>query len=139
MAVKFKDLLEAYQATDMGSEYNAITYLDRQSGTFYFQSDFDETLNDELPEGVDDGRLLALPDKRDLRLGKSLVLDFASAVMPGDLDTVRDIFSRRGAYGRFRSFLVQRGALEQWYDFSSKAEAAALRAWCEETELDVED
>ena len=32
---------------------------------------------------------------------------------------------------------VRRGALERWYDFSNKAEEAALREWCVENGIDL--
>ena len=33
--------------------------------------------------------------------------------------------------------LVRRGALDQWYDFSNKAEEAALRKWCAENGIEL--
>ena len=71
-------------------------------------------------------KYIAIPDKRDLDLGKPLVLDFAREFLPVDYDEVRHIFSRRGAYRRYKGLLVRRRALDQWYDFSNKAEEAAL-------------
>ena len=56
---------------------------------------------------------------------------------PAEIDPVlRDIFSRRGAYRRYKDLLVRRGALERWYDFSNKAEKAVLREWCAEDGID---
>ena len=72
-----------------------------------------------------------MPDKWDLDLGSRLVFAFAEQVMPDDYDTVRDIFRRKGAYGRFKKFLGARGMLETWYDFEAKATESALRTWCE--------
>ena len=135
MAVKFQDLLEAFQLSgDM-----ITSCVDRLTGQTYYESDDDPSLSDELPPDPDGERLLALPDKRDLGLGKPLALDFARSVLPSDFDEVRDIFSRRGAYRRCESFLIRRRALDDWRDFSNKAEEAALRAWCEDEGLEVED
>jgi hypothetical protein len=33
--------------------------------------------------------------------------------------------------------LVRRGAIDQWYDFSNKAEEAALREWCAENAIEL--
>src|ERR1700746_1967029 len=74
---------------------------------------------------------------RELDLGKPLVLDFAREFLPDDYDEVRHIFSRRGAYRRYKELLVRRDALERWYDFSNKSEAAALREWCAENGIDL--
>src|ERR1700731_4521260 len=62
-----------------------------------------------------------------------LVLDFAREFLPVDYDEVRHIFSRRGAYRRYKDLLVRRGALERWYDFSNKAEEAVLRSGARRT------
>jgi hypothetical protein len=94
---------------------------------------------EEFPEDIEDEKYARLPDKRDLDLGKALVLDFADQFLPDDYDRVRDIFSRRGAYARFKDLLTQRGALERWYDFEAKAEEAALRAWCAENDVELSD
>ena len=52
-------------------------------------------------------------------------------------DEVRHIFSRRGAYRRYKDLLVRRGALDLWYDFSNKAEEAGLREWCAENGIEL--
>src|SRR5215470_3352625 len=84
------------------------------------------------PDDIDDKKYILIPDKRELDLGKPLVLDFAREFLPDDYDEVRRIFSRRGAYRRYKGLLVRRGALERWYDFSNKSEETALREWCAE-------
>jgi hypothetical protein len=66
-------------------------------------------------------------------------LDFAREFLPDDYDEVRHIFSRRGAYRRYKELLVQRGALERWYDFSNKSEKTALREWCAENEIETSE
>ena len=70
---------------------------------------------------------ISIPHKRELDLGKPLVLDFAREFLPDDYDEVRHIFSRGRAYRRYKDLLVRRGVLDLWYDFSNKAEQAALR------------
>jgi hypothetical protein len=62
---------------------------------------------------------------------KYLTRDFARKFLPGDFDEVRQLFSRRGAYARFKDLLDRRGALDQWYDFEAKAEERALTMWCD--------
>ena len=111
-------------------------YLDRQSGKIYWHSEFGG--NDEkLPDDIDDKKYIPIPDKKELDLGNALVLDFTREFLADDYDEVRQIFNRRGAYRRFKDFLVRRGALEQWYDFSNKAEEAALREWCAANGIDA--
>jgi hypothetical protein len=69
-------------------------YLDRQSGKIYWHSEFGDN-DEELPDDIDDEKYTAIPDKRELDLGKPLVLDFAREFLPEDYDEVRRIFSRR--------------------------------------------
>ena len=88
--------------------------------------------DEELPGDIDDEKYISIPRKRELDLGKPLVLDFAREFLPEDYDEVRHIFSRGGAYRRYKDLLVRRGVLDLWYDFSNKAEQAALREWCAE-------
>jgi hypothetical protein len=111
-------------------------YLDRQSGKIYWHSEFGDN-DEELPDDIDAEKYIAIPDKIELDLGKPLVLGFAREFLPDDYGEVCHIFSRRGAYRRYKELLVRRGALERWYDFSNKAEEAALREWCAENGIDL--
>ena len=100
-------------------------------------SELDE-LNDELPDDIeDDEKYVAIPDKRELGLGKPLVLDFAREFLSNDFDEVRYIFSKKGAYAKFRALLIRRNVLERWYDFEAKGTEQALREWCELNAIEV--
>jgi hypothetical protein len=92
-----------------------------------------------LSADIDDERYVEIPHRNELGLGKPLVLDFVGQFLPDDYDEVRRIFSRKGAYARFKCLLARRNALQQWYDFSAKAEKAALREWCEESGIKLGD
>jgi hypothetical protein len=114
-------------------------FLCKQSGKLYCHSELCDDL-DILPDDVDDSeKFLQIPDKRDLDLGKPLALDFACQFLPDDFNDVRQFFSRRGAYARFKDLLDRRGALDQWYDFEAKAEERALRMWCDLNSIEVSD
>ena len=138
MAVSFSDLQLAFEFVSSGGMGENEAYLDRQSGKIYWHSEFGEN-DEELPDDLDDEKYIAIPDKRELDLGKPLVLDFAREFLPDDYDEVSHIFSRRGAYARYKELLVRRGALERWYDFSNKAEEAALREWCAENGIETSE
>jgi hypothetical protein len=58
--------------------------------------------------------------------------------MPDDLGRVQEIFSRRGAYRRFKDLLEHRDLLQNWYDFESRREEETLREWCRENEVELE-
>jgi hypothetical protein len=88
---------------------------------------------EDLPDDIDDSdRYLAVPSQRNLSLGRRLALAFAADEVPDDYGTVIGFFRRRGAYGRFKDLLDERGKLERWYEFESRATDEALAAWCAE-------
>src|SRR6202048_2835697 len=117
MPVSLSDVHLAFEFVSSGGMGENEAYLDRQSGKIYWHSEFGD--NDEaLPDDIDNEKYIAIPDKRELDLGKPLVLDFAREFLPDDYDGIRHIFSRRGAYRRYKDLLVRRGALDQWEDFS---------------------
>ena len=136
MPVSFSDLQLAFECVSSGDMGETKAYLDRQSGKIYWHSEFGED-DEELPDDIDEEKYISIPDKRELDLGKPLVLDFAREFLADDYDEVRHLFSRRGAYRRYKELLVRRDALERWYDFSNKSEAAALREWCAENGIDL--
>ena len=58
--------------------------------------------------------------------------------MPEDQREVQEIFSRRGAYARFKDLLERRGLLQRWYEYESDAEREALKVWCQENGIDTD-
>ena len=138
MPVSFFDLQLAFEFVRSGGMGENEAYLDRESGEIYWRSEFGDS-DEELPDDIDDKRYILIPEMRDLDLGKPLALDFARKFLPDDHDEVRHIFSRRGAYRRYKDLLVRRGALERWYDFSNKSEETALREWCTENGIELSD
>lgn len=141
MPVKFDELESAYEFVSASGGFGSNeAFLCRRSGTIYWRSDPLVTgIEEELPDDIeDDEKYIAIPDKRELDLGKPLVLDFAREFLPDDYGDVHYIFSKRGAYGKFKALLVQRGALDRWYKFESEATKRALRDWCKVNEIEVE-
>jgi hypothetical protein len=138
MPISFADLQEAFLFVNFGAPGENGAYLDRQSGKIYCHSEYGDD-DEELPDDIDDKKYIAIPDKREFDLGKPLVLDFVSQFLPDDYDEVRRIFSRRGAYGRCKDLLLEKGAFERWYDFENKAEEAAFREWCAENRIEFSD
>ena len=138
MAVSFSDLQLAFEFVSSGGMGENEAYLDRRSGKIYWHSEVGDN-DEELPDDIEEEKYISIPDKRELDLGKPLVLDFAREFLPDDYDEVRHIFSRRGAYRQYKELLVQRGALERWYDFSNKSEEMALREWCAENGIETSE
>jgi hypothetical protein len=142
MPVKFADVLEGYEMTSMTSG-DSHAWLCRQTGEVHSRLDPDEVGEEyagDLPDDIDDEeKYVELPDKRELDLGTPLVMEFVRQVLPDDLGDVRDMFHRRGAYAMFKRLLLERGALDQWYDFERAATERALREWCALNEIELVD
>jgi hypothetical protein len=139
MPPSFADLQLAFEFVSAGGMGENEAFLDRQSGKIYSHSWIAGDLEEELPADLDDEKYIEIPHRNELDLGKPLVLDFVREFLPDDYDDVRQIFSRRGAYGRFKDLLARRGALDRWYTFSAKAQEAALREWCAENAIELSD
>jgi hypothetical protein len=140
--VSFAELLENFELMSMTSG-DSHAYLCRQSGEFHCRMDplyVGDEYAGELPDDIDDeDKYVALPDKHELDLGKPLVMDFVRQVLPQDLDDVRDMSRKRGAYAKFKALLAQRRALDQWYDFERVATERALREWCALNSIELVD
>jgi hypothetical protein len=138
MRARFKDILEAFEFVSVGGMGEHQAFLCRQSGKVYWRSDITDDL-DELPDDIDDDeKYLAIPDKWKLDLGKPLVLDFVREFLPNDFNHVRQIFSKSGAYRKFKGLLMHRGALDRWHDFEAKAAESALREWCKLNSIELD-
>jgi hypothetical protein len=134
MPASFNDIRDAFEFVGTGGFGVHQAFLCRRTGKIYWHSEFSDIdeFNDELPDDIeDDEKYIAIPDKRELGLGKPLVLDFAREFLPRDFDEIQRIFDRKGAYRKFRALLQQRNAVDRWYEFEAKATERALRAWCE--------
>ncbi len=131
MPVSFQEILDAFEFVSFGGGGQNHAYLCKQSGKIYWHAEFSDLEFDELPDDIEDeDKYLPIPGKRELDLGKPLVLDFARQILPDDFDEVQRIFRKRGAYARFKGLLVRRSALEQWYEFEQKTTERVLREWC---------
>jgi hypothetical protein len=140
MPVSFDDILLAFEFAGVNGDGLHRAILCRRTGKIYFHYEFSdlEEFNDELPDDVEDEeKYIDIPDKRELGLGKPLALDFAREVLPNDFDDVRYMFSKRGAYKKFRALVTRRNTLDRWYDFESKATEQALREWCQLNSIEV--
>src|SRR5262245_34484504 len=118
MPVSFTELLDAFEVVSADRHADNQAYVCRQSGKVYSRMDalyVGEECAGELPDDIDDEeKYVAVPNKWNLDLGAPLVTDFVRQVLPDDIDDVRDMFRRKGAYARFKGLLTERNALERW-------------------------
>ncbi|WFU73897.1 MULTISPECIES: hypothetical protein [unclassified Bradyrhizobium] len=141
MPVSLGDITEAFEfANTDGGVAQFRAFVCRQTGKIYYQTKGldSEDFDDDPPDDIDDEeKYVPLPDKRELGLGKPLVLDFAREFLPDDVDDVRYFFSKRGAYPKFKVLLARRGAIDRWHAFQAKATERALREWCALHEIEI--
>lgn len=135
--VALDELLAALEWVSAGeaAALDCEAYINRVTGKVYWSG---EGVDEQLPENIADESLyIAVPDKRDFDLGRSLALRFAEECLPDSYDTIHDYFRKRGAFPRFKSLLEQAGKLEAWYQYEQSAIESALREWCEENGLEL--
>lgn len=96
-----------------------------------------EACEDEIPEDIDDASVWTpMPTKHDLDLSQHLVHRFIAAHAPGLRAEVEAIFHRRGAWGRYKDLLHDRGLVDRWHAFEEAESRAALVQWCAEMGLE---
>jgi enoyl-CoA hydratase/carnithine racemase len=137
--VSWMDLETAFQFVSASQHDEHQAFLCKQTGKLLCHSDLlGDDDEEELPDDIDDAdKYIAIPHKKELGLGKPLVLDFAREFLPADFERVRDMFRGRGAYARFKDLLVHRHALDEWYKYEAKREEEALRDWCEANSIGI--
>ena len=103
--------------------------VNRITGEAFFASEY--TGESEYPDDVDENDdYIAIPHKNDLDLGKPLVMEFVRSRCPDMTGRVLAIFSRAGAYQRYKQFLAENHLLEEWYAFENARTKEALLEWC---------
>ena len=143
MALTYDYLWLAYEFVSSAEMGDYEGFVCRKTGKIYLRAgEFGDPLPDEdqLPEDLDENeQYVALPSKREFDLGKPLVLDFVRQFLADDFEEVRRIFSKRGAYGQFKTLLARRHALDRWHKFEEEATEMALREWCTDNGIALAD
>jgi hypothetical protein len=134
MGIKFSEIEDAFFFVSMAPMYSNHAILCKETGKFFFESEYGD--EDEIPEEIyfqED--CIKIPHKNDLDLGRNLVFEFVEKYLPGDFERIRQIFRRKGVYGRFKDFLEHRGFLQMWYDFENSRQKETLRDWCDDNKI----
>jgi hypothetical protein len=138
VTVDWNELLDTFEFASIGQPGEHEAVLCRKTGKFLWLTDLDEDIEAWPHDADDEEKYLSIPHKKELDLGKPLVLEFARQFLLDEFDEVRRIFDKRGAYARFNDLLRRRKALDRWYDFEAKATETALREWCEINGITIE-
>ncbi|UFS69501.1 UPF0158 family protein [Geomonas sp. RF6] len=137
--MRFGKIEDAFYFVSSAAPGDHVAVLNRKTGELFFGSDLagHDHLPDDLDRNEDD--YLEIPHKNDLCLGIAVVTDFVRTRCTEHMDTVRGIFSRPGAYSRYKSFLSEVGLLQEWYCFEMDRLGESLLSWCRESGVDLED
>ena len=135
MKINIQQIIEGVELRSFGQEWEYEGYLDKETGELYFDPSCAVDL-EPLPEDIEDEKYVALPHKKELGLGKELVLKFAASHIPQDYKKIESMFSQRGAYARFKDYLANQDMLDQWYEYEKQALHDAVKAWCQSEEID---
>lgn len=134
----FEKIFDAFEFVSAGHGFgDHAAYLDLDTGKIYFSSEYSDI--NELPEDTDEVNYIEIPHKNELDLGKQLVFDFVRKYIPDEMDYVGSVFSRKGAYSRFKDLLDRRDLLDDWYEFELKEQDKKLRKWCEENSIELDE
>jgi hypothetical protein len=136
VAVNFSELMDAYEFASVAGPFDNRAYVDLITGKINLVSD-ERELEEEFPDDLEESdRYLAVPGKIELDLGSRLIERFVQERLPADAEEVAAFFRRKGAYSRLKILLADRGVLQQWYEFEQAATTEALRAWCQENDIE---
>ena len=134
-SVDLDELVEAVEFVSSGALTEHRAYVAIDTGAIYWVSDSGD-LDDDAPEDLEESdRYIAVPNKSDLGLGRSVALQFAEDQLPHEFQTVRRFFAGPGAYGRFKDLLAVHGQLDAWYAFEAQCAERAVLEWCESQEI----
>lgn len=140
MRFKFSDVEDAFFYVSSGPMATNSALLCKETGEIYYHSEYLVDEENGIPEEAYDREdCVAIPHKNELDLGRDLVFEFVREHIPGDMERVRDIFRRKGAYGRYKELLAERDLLESWYEFENTRQAEALREWCKDEGIELVD
>ena len=136
---KLSELLDSLDFVSSGEHGENIAYLCRNTGRIYWHSDSIDD-EEELPDNVADESLyLRVPHKHDLNLDKPLALRFVAETDPELLPAARAVFEQPDAYTRFDNLLEDKAMLEQWHSYEEQARIKAIKKWCADNGIEVEE
>jgi hypothetical protein len=109
------ELREAVEFVSAGDLYDNGAYVSLDTGRIHLVSDIVGEIEEHPDDLETSDRYIAVPDKKELDLGRRLVLSFIREKLPDEYETVARFFRRKEAYG-LKELLASRGMLQKWHD-----------------------
>lgn len=139
MLVDWTDLELTFEFVSSAPVGAQEAVLCRKTGKFLWNTELLDDADDWPEDADDEEKYLSIPHKQELDLGKLLVFEFTRQFLPDEYDEIRRIFSKRGAYARFKDLLQRKKMLDRWFDFENRATEKALRDWCDANGLTIRE
>jgi hypothetical protein len=118
--ITYEALESALEWSSSGGPFENEALLCRETGKVFLKSMHGD-FGVELPGDIEDGTAyIAVPHKKDLNLGRSLVIAFAEAEAPTHLHAIESFFRQRGAHAKFKGLLERTHLLERWYQYGGR-------------------
>lgn len=136
MTATLSDIESAVEFVTSGEVMSEV-YVDRCTGAIYY---IDDALEESPPEDLyENAQYIAVPNKQGLGLDKSIAIQFVAENLPEQLDLAYEIFSKKGAYRRFKDLLNTADKLEAWYSYEALVLREAIIEWGQENNLRFSD
>lgn len=139
----YSELSSAYDYANFYNDPEAAAYVNVKEGKIVVLVPEERSESGEYEEArkaLQKGEWIALPEKRELGLGKDLVFRFAEDHFSlNEQRFIAGMFSRSGAYGNWRDFLECKGLLNEWHQFENEEEDKALKEWLTDMEIPFRD
>ncbi len=126
-----------YVSSTMYGMNSAVVCKD--TGKILYSSDLAGIDEIEEEDDLDWDQCLEVPHKNDLDLGRNLVFEFVEEYLPDEYERVRKMFRNKGAYSRYKALLESRSLLDKWHDIENSKEEHALRKWCKENTIELDE
>jgi Uncharacterised protein family (UPF0158) len=135
--ISLSDLESAFDWVSASAPSDNAAYISKATGEIFYSSETND-VPEEVPDDCEDGDLYwSVPHKNALDLSRALIDQFVSERMPDQYAMVREIFQRRGAYGRYKDLLSRSGKLDEWFAYEQSATRVALLAWAKEQGIEI--
>jgi hypothetical protein len=134
----YNDIDMGFMFVSSGPEFTNSAILDRETGKIYYTSESGDS--DELPEDIEDNeKYIEIPHKNDLDLGKRLVFNFVTKIIPEEFEIIKSFFSHPGAYSNYKNYLTRINKLKEWHKFEELETQNALKQWCKENNIEIQE
>lgn len=129
--VSLSDLSDALEfVSGNAATFGNRAYVCRNTGRVFLASkEFGD--DPDLPIDIESSdQYVPVPDARSLDLGEPMVRRFVREFFAHDADELIALFRGKGAYARFKDYLLRKDRLDEWHAFRDAQTRATLIDWC---------